>query len=62
MIEHPLKDSEDVEKQLDSLYYLMFAMNIKKKTSEKIHDENDLGKDDIQLNIHNRQFLMTTNQ
>ena len=46
MIEHPLKDSEDVEKQLDSSYYLMFAMNIKKKTSEKKHDENDLGKDD----------------
>ena len=40
----------------------MFAMNIKKKTSEKIHDVNDLGKDDNQLNIHNRQFLMTTNQ
>ena len=40
----------------------MFAMNIKKKTSEKKHDVNDLGKDDNQLNIHNRQFLMTTNQ
>ena len=40
----------------------MFAMNIKKKTSEKKHDENDLGKDDNQLNIHNIQFLMTTNQ
>lgn len=32
------------------------------ETSEKKHDVNDLGMDDNQLNIHNRQYLMTTNQ